>query len=371
MRAAWAETLRKVAEPVLRAAGLGRLRETLPVEQRAGAGREVYAPAEALCRTLLGVAPLLMRREDALGRELGPLALAGLEHGFSDGRDRLEFGRGGQMIVEGAFLSAAFLHAPGELWEPLSAKTKERVVGELMGLRRFGVPFSNWLLFAATTEAFLDFAGVGADPMRVEYALRQHDQWYVGGGWYKDGPHFAHDYYNSFVIQPLLLMVGRQFGSHGSLGGLIGSRREEWAARAGRFARILERQIAPDGSFPVTGRSIAYRCGAFQLLALLALWEQLPEGLGPGGVRRGLTAVIGRTLGAEGTFDERGFLRIGLAGHQPSLGEGYICTGSLYLCTAAFLPLGLPATARFWTEPDALTTWERAWGGEDLGADGG
>lgn len=88
-------------------------------------------------------------------------------------------------------------------------------------------------------------------------------------------------------------------------------------------------------------------------------------------MRRGLTAVIGRTLGAEGTFDERGFLRIGLAGHQPSLGEGYICTGSLYLCTAAFLPLGMPATARFWTEPDALTTWERAWGGEDLGADGG
>jgi hypothetical protein len=44
--------------------------------------------------------------------------------------------------------------------------------------------------------------------------------------------------------------------------------------RARRFAAILERLIAPDGSFPAVGRSIAYRCGAFQLLAQMALARQ-------------------------------------------------------------------------------------------------
>ena len=33
-----------------------------------------------------------------------------------------------------------------------------------------------------------------------------------------------------------------------------------------RYAAVQERLIAPDGTFPALGRSIAYRCGAFHLL---------------------------------------------------------------------------------------------------------
>ncbi len=34
---------------------------------------------------------------------------------------------------------------------------------------------------------------------------------------------------------------------------------------------------------------------------------------------------------------------------QPGLADFYITTGSLYLCTTIFLPLGLPADDPFWT----------------------
>jgi hypothetical protein len=78
-----------------------------------------------------------------------------------------------------------------------------------------------------------------------------------------------------------------------------------------------------------------------------------------------MTAVIGRTLGAAGTFDENGWLRIGLAGHQPALAEGYISTGSLYLCSTGLLPLGLPADDPFWTEPPADWTAKKIWAGGD------
>jgi hypothetical protein len=50
--------------------------------------------------------------------------------------------------------------------------------------------------------------------MRVDYALRQHHQWYKGDGAYGDGPYFHWDYYNSFVIQPMLLDVLGVCGSH-------------------------------------------------------------------------------------------------------------------------------------------------------------
>ena len=94
-----------------------------------------------------------------------------------------------------------------------------------------------------------------------------------------------------------------------------------------------------------------------------AMLQQLPDTeLQPAQVRCGLTAVIGRVMAFE-NFDGDGFLRIGVCGPQPDMGEGYISTGSLYLCMAAFLPLGLPETAEFWSAPDADWTQKRMWQG--------
>ena len=229
--------------------------------------------------------------------------------------------------------------------------------------------YNNWLLFAAMIEAGLFALGEEWDRMRVDYALREHAVWYLGDGTYGDGPHFHEDYYNSFVIHPFLLalmdVVGGQEAAWGEM-------KEAIEQRATRYAAIQERMVAPDGTYPVVGRSITYRCGAFQMLADAALRGMLPKEVSPEQARGALTAVIGRTLGAAGTFDEKGWLRIGLAGHQPELGEVYISTGSLYLCTAAFLPLGLEAEDRFWrggAAARAAWTSARAWRGEDMGVD--
>ena len=70
-----------------------------------------------------------------------------------------------------------------------------------------------------------------------------------------------------------------------------------------------------------------------------------------------------------GTFDASGWLQIGLCGHQPALGERYISTGSLYLATTAFLPLGLPADDPFWVGPGLPWTARRAWSGETIAID--
>jgi hypothetical protein len=99
------------------------------------------------------------------------------------------------------------------------------------------------------------------------------------------------------------------------------------------------------------------------------LRDELPEGVKPPQVRAALTAVIRRTLGAADTFDADGWLRVGLAGHQPGLAEPYISTGSLYLCTFVFLPLGLPARHAFWSGPAADWTARKIWSGQNLPAD--
>jgi hypothetical protein len=231
---------------------------------------------------------------------------------------------------------------------------------------RFLPVFNNWSCFTAMGEAGIEILGGEADRLRIDHCLRLHESWYLGDGQYGDGPELHCDYYNSFVIQPMLVDVLDRFAA----------RWWDWQAmhepvrrRAVRYAAVLERMIAPDGSFPVIGRSLAYRCGAFQHLAQAALQGWLPAEVPPGQARAALTAVIRRTLDAPSTLRPDGFLTLGLCGHQPGVAESYLSTGSAYLCLTAFLPLGLPPEHPFWSDPAQPWTGLRAWTGQDIATD--
>jgi hypothetical protein len=373
-RAAWTGTLSRVVSPVLESLARNQLRARMPVECPTGKleDRRKVTHLEAVGRTLAGLASWLelgeISREEATRRDrLADLARTGLGHAADPAApDFLAFDAGNQCLVDAAFLAHAFVRAPHELWQKLDAKTQKQLVAQMTSTRSIKPGNSNWLLFSAMVETFLAAAGAEWIPAPVETALRSHTDWYKGDGAYGDGPDYHWDYYNSFVIQPFLIDVVEGIGR---VSDRWSSLRQGVLDRARRYAEIQERLIAPDGSYPPIGRSIAYRCGAFQLLAQMALRHELPEGVSPPQVRSALSAVIGRTLGAPGTFDADGWLRIGLAGAQPHLAEVYISTGSLYLCTVGFLPLGLPASDRFWSDPPAEWTSRRAWSGQDLPAD--
>lgn len=48
------------------------------------------------------------------------------------------------------------------------------------------------------------------------------------------------------------------------------------------------------------------------------------------------------------------------------MAESYVSTGSAYLCTFVFLPLGLPADDPFWSAPAEAWSSQRVWGGEPV-----
>ncbi|MEZ0540159.1 DUF2264 domain-containing protein [Fibrella arboris] len=372
-RTYWLDTLLNVAHPVLSALAKGQLKATMPVESAPGqeASRRAVSHLEALGRTLAGLAPWLEHTATGTEQlqqqtyaEMARKAIASAVDPQS--LDALNFNQGGQPLVDAAFLAHGLLRAPTQLWQRLDTVTQTRLIAALKSSRVIKPGYTNWLLFSAMIEAaLLKFTGEG-DEMRMDYAIRQHQAWYKGDGAYGDGPDFHWDYYNSYVIQPMLLDVVQT---------LVDAKKADirlyttLLTRAQRYAMIQERLIGPDGSFAAFGRSLAYRCGAFQLLAQVALQKQLPAELSAAQVRSALTAVIQRTMDAPGTFDAKGWLQIGLCGHQPSIGETYISTGSLYLCTEAFLPLGLPATDPFWTAPPEAWTAKKIWSGQDVKVD--
>ena len=376
-RADWVAMVERLARPVLESAAEGRLEAALDVEHHPSChpGRLRVIALEAMGRLLAGLGPwfdatLPDGSEKTLRDELAALARSALVIQSDPAHDAyLRFaGEERQTLVDAAFLAEGLYRGRASLWEPLDSATKARLHAGFIALRNRKPGFNNWLLFSAMTEAFLYATGGAGDPMRIDYALRQHEQWYLGDGMYGDGPEFHADYYNSYVIHPMLTDVLDAVRGRDAEWDRL--RDERQLHRLARAAEIQERMIAPDGSWPVLGRSICYRCGAFQTLAQAALLRLLPPSLDPAQVRCALAAAIGRTLGRAESWRDDGFLRIGLAGHQPSLGEPYITTGSLYLAAFVFLPLGLPPADPFWSAPDAPWTSVRAFDLEhDIAAD--
>jgi len=369
----WVAVIDKISRPVLEHLARRELKLKMPAETKPGTKRTAFLHLEAFGRLLCGIAPWLAL-ENLAGEELNlqqefiKLAQISLDVATDPlSPDFMNFTLGGQPLVDTAFLAQGILRAPKVLWEPLAPRVKKQIVAAFKSSRKIPTPTgNNWVMFAATVEAALLEFNEPTLAERLEHCVRQMLSWYCGDGAYGDGDFFHFDYYNSFVIQPMLLDVLAVLQKRDSV---FGPARKMVLARAKRYAEIQERLIAPDGTFPSIGRSTTYRFGAFQTLATIALQHELPEHVQPAQVRSALTAVIRKMIEAPGTFDTNGWLQIGFCGHQPALGESYISTGSLYLCVVGLLPLGLPPADEFWSAPAAKWTSQKLWAGENLPPD--
>ena len=372
-RTYWIGTLERVALPVVENLSKRQLRKNMPVEAANPTDRAKYTHLEAFGRTLCGVAPWLAAQrldtsEAARQRRFADSARESFDAATDPkSADFLNFNQGSQPLVDAAFMAQGILRAPAVLWEPLDARVKRQIVAALISSRSIPTPTSNnWVLFAAIVEAALQTMGEKTIEERFENCVTRMMGWYKGDGAYGDGEFFHFDYYNSFVIHPMLidaLAVLRRKDSQ------FDSAYSTEISRAKRYAQVLERWIAPDGSFPSIGRSTTYRFGAFHALAQIAWMKELPSAVKPSQVRCAMTAVMHKMIEAPGTFDTQGWLQIGFCGHQPALAETYISTGSLYMCAAAFLPLGLSPSDEFWSAPAAPWTSQLIWSGQSLPVD--
>jgi len=370
----WVDLLFKIASPVLSNMSKGNLRKNMPVElSPVWDGRDKnVAYMEAFGRLVAGLAPWLSLPDDNTGesklrKQLKEQSLQSFTHSVDPANpDYLLWNKEGQPLVDAAFIAHSFLRASSALWQPLDAVTKQRFIKEFKELRRVKPPNNNWVLFAAMIETFLFSIDEQYDAERIDIAVSKINEWYAGDGWYKDGDHFHFDYYNSYVIQPMLVDILNVQVKKGK------AKQDEYALalkRMQRYSGFIERLISPEGTYPPFGRSITYRTGVFQPLSQLALMQQLPADITNGQVRSALTAVMKRMFEQPGVFTKDNWLQLGFAGHQPSIADSYSNSGSMYLTSLGFLPLGLPASHSFWTDPFADWTSRKAWSGQPFKKD--
>lgn len=375
----WCSLAYKMAQPVLENMAKGELQKNMQTE---------FSPSfdnrnkkvlymECFGRLMAGVAPWLTLPDDATAegkqrKQLREWALASYKNAVDpQSPDYLCWGIGGQNLVDAAYIAESFLRAYDTLWKPLDEVTKQRYLKEFAKLRHIDPPYTNWLLFSSTIESFMAKAGGDFDEYRVNSACRKVEEWYVGDGWYADGPSFAFDYYSSYVFHPMYLetlqaMVDAKVNSRLDYQKYY----DRELKRCQKYSIILERFISPEGTFPAFGRSIPYRMATMQPLALMAWYQTLPKDLSNGQVRAALTKVLHRMFDQENNFNEKGYLSIGFCGNsQKDVADWYTNNGSLYMTTLAFMPLGLPADHPFWTDAAQPWTQVKAWNNQQFPKD--
>lgn len=374
-REVWSELCYKIAQPILENMSKGELQKNMNLELSPtwdGRNKKV-AYMEAFGRLMAGISPWLAlpdddTKEGKMRKQLRDWAVQSYKNAVDpNSPDCLLWEGPTQILVDAAYIAESFMRAPDATWNLLDETTKQRYIDRFIGLRVIRPAYNNWLLFRAMTESFLLSIGEKADQYALTVAVNKINEWYLSDGWYSDGPEFALDYYNSYVIHPMYIEVlevcnANKFWTPISTKLAI--------KRMQRFNTFLERLISPEGTYPAFGRSVVYRMGAFQTMALAAWKYGLPEGLSNGQVRSALTAVMKNMFAVEGNFDDENYLRLGFVGHQPDLSNYYTNNGSLYMTSLVYMPLGLPADHPFWTSPAEPWTSQKAWTGKEFPIDG-
>lgn len=370
----WCQLAYKMAQPVLENMSKGELQKNMLTEFSPSFDNRnrkvVYM--ECFGRLMAGISPWLALPDDGtkegkMRSQLREWALKSYKNAVDpDSPDYLCWGISGQNLVDAAYIAESFLRAYDTFWTPLDEVTKQRYITEFKKLRSIDPPYTNWLLFSSVIESFMAKAGAkDYDQYRVNSTCRKMEEWYVGDGWFADGPVFAFDYYTSYVFHAMYLET---------LQAMIDARQntrldyqkyyDRELQRAQKFAIVLERFISPEGTFPVFGRSIPYRMAALQPLALMAWYGKLPKDLSNGQVNAALTKSLHRMFDQQENFNKGGYLTIGFCGSQPDVADWYTNNGSLYMTSLVFMPLGLDANHPFWTDAPQPWTQVKAWNGE-------
>lgn len=368
-RVYWSNLCYQISAPILNNMSKGELQKNMQVDVSPtwDNRNKNVTYMEAFGRLMAGIAPWLTlpdgnTLEGKQRKQLREWALLSYANAVNqDSPDYLAWEGESQALVDAAYIANSFIRAPKALWEPLDKVTKERYIKEFKKLRQVKPAYNNWLLFRAMVEAFLVSIDEDYDGFALDVAIRKMNEWYLGDGWYSDGPEYSLDYYNGYVMHPMLVEILEVLESkkiRSTISFDLAFRRMQ------RYNNHLERLISPEGTFPAVGRSMTYRMGSFQPLALSVWKYDLPRGMSYGQIRNALTSVMKRMFSIEGNFNEKGYLTLGFVGHQPDLADYYTNNGSMYLTSLVFLPLGLPANHPFWTSAPEEWTSQKAWSGK-------
>lgn len=243
-----------------------------------------------------------------------------------------------QRLVEMAAYGLGLALLQTRLTDAFSVDERENLHRWLNQITDAQMPDSNWNYFAIIVQLGFKRAGLPFDQAAIDRRFAMMEAYYLGDGWYSDGPGRPKDYYISMA-----------FHFYGLLYATLSPDDVERAAtlreRSRLFAQDFIYMSAADGASVPFGRSLTYR------FAMVAFWSAVAfaglDVFSPG-VVKGIILRHLRWWQQQSIFDREGILTLGFAYPNLVMCEDYNSPGSPYWALKVFLILALPSTHPFW-----------------------
>jgi hypothetical protein len=336
-----ADALRALTEPLAAYASAGGGRVDLGATE--AHFDTAAAHLEGFARPLWGLAPAAAGGADWI--DWAPIR-AGLANG-TDPNHRDYWGPArdiDQRLVEMAALGFTLAMVPEKIWDPQSAAAKEHIAAYLTHAHGLAYANNNWKFFRLMIEAGLRRVGIVPTETGLATQFRAElDAFYIGEGWYRDGPLRRVDHYIGFAMHFYGLLLAKLGWDDAIAAGLV--------PRARLFAEHFQHWFADDGAVVPYGRSMTYRFATGAFWGALAYGDDTP-GL-PWPVIKGLYMRHLRWWAARPIMAPGGILSVGYAYPNLLMSENYNSPGSPYWALKVFLPLALPDDHPFWQAEEA------------------
>ncbi|MDD4849626.1 MAG: DUF2264 domain-containing protein [Gemmiger sp.] len=302
---------------------------------------------EAFARPLWALAPLW--KGGAEGEDFAQTYRRGLAAGCDESNPEYwgDPGENPQLFVEMASIACAILLVPEKVWQPLTQAQKERLAAWLNTINQHPIPECNWLFFLVLVNLALRAVEMPYSAEKASAALDKIDSYYVGDGWYTDGPATQKpqkDYYVPWAMQYYGVLYS-VFAAQ-----LDPVRATRFRERALLFGKQFCYWFDENGAALPFGRSLSYRFAqsAFYSACIFAGIQPLPLGQMKGIVVRNIQWWMEKEI-----FSPDGILTVGYCYAQMYMAERYNAPGSPYWAMKAFILLALPDTDAFWRTPAA------------------
>ncbi|MGA7203717.1 MAG: DUF2264 domain-containing protein [Specibacter sp.] len=265
-----------------------------------------------------------------------------------------------QPLVEAASIALALHLTRPWLWDTLAPNEQDQVAAWLSGASTSEVNRNNWVLFPLVIAEFLAGVGRRHNAGQIEHGLASLEEWYVGGGWYRDGDGDYFDYYCGWAMHLYPLLWLRMLAERDPA--RAAALRSRYAGRLAEFLPDHVGFFGGNGSPVYHGRSLIYRYAAAAPLFMAEL-AGVPSPLSPGQLRR-VASGAAQFFADGGAYPAAGpaagLPTLGWQGEFLPLTQSYSGPASPFWTSKAFVGLLLPADHPVWTAVEEPTPVELA-----------
>jgi hypothetical protein len=242
-----------------------------------------------------------------------------------------------QRLVEMAAYGLGLALLQDRLTERFSERELMNLHAWLNQITDAQMPDSNWNYFAIMVQLGFKRAGLPYDQQAIDRRFAMMDAYYLGEGWYSDGPGRPKDYYISMAFHFYGLIYATLSGDE--------ARAEVLRQRSRLFAEDFIYMSAADGASVPFGRSLTYRFAMVAFCSAVAFsgLEVFTPGIVKGIILRHL-----RWWQQQPITDRDGILTLGFAYPNLAMCEDYNAPGSPYWALKTYLILALPESHPFW-----------------------